>query len=230
MSNDQCRNQYHLSRATKRLNRDFKLLLSDPIPGIDVALNEDNILDWHFVLHGKKDTLYENGVYHGKLVFPLTFPFSPPKILFLTPNGRFRVNERICFSLSDYHPEEWKPAYTVTAVLRGIYDFMHDNTETIGSIETSESEMRQLATDSNKYNLTNDTFCKLFPQFRVTTDSSCQFVGDSIIQIDVTTNQPCQTITDDYQVNTTVRSSPEHQFIRNSIPSHLLYRIFCCFK
>ena len=230
MSDDQRANQYHLSRATKRLNRDLKLLLSDPIPDIDVAPNEDDILDWHFVIHGKKDTLYENGVYHGELVFPPTFPFNPPKILFLTPNGRFRVNYRICFSLSDFHPEEWKPAYTVTAVLRGIYDFMHENTETIGSIEASESEKRQLAADSDKYNLTNATFCKLFPQFRVTTDSPCQSVDDRIIHKHVITDQPCRKITAGYQVNTTVEVSPKHLSISNSIPSHLLFRKFCCFK
>ena len=225
MTDDQLRNQYHLSRATKRLNRDLKLLLSDPIPGIDVALNEDDILDWHFVIHGKKDTLYGNGVYHGKLVFPPTFPFSPPKILFLTPNGRFRVNERICFSLSDFHPEEWKPAYTVAAVLRGVYDFMHEDTETIGSIEASGSERRQLATVSNKYNLRNDTFRKLFPQLRVTTDSSCQFVGGNVIQIDVITDQPIATA--DYQVDTTVACPPKRLSTTNNNPSHKLYCSTC---
>ena len=158
MTDDESRNQYFLSRATKRLNRDMKLLNSDPVTGIEVVLNEDDILDWHFLIHGREGTPYQGGVYHGRLVFPPTFPFGPPKILFLTPNGRFKVNERICFSLSDFHPEEWKPAYSVTAVLRGVYDFMHETTDTIGSIVATDSERRRLARDSMRYNRNNVNF------------------------------------------------------------------------
>ena len=164
MTDDENRNQYFLARATKRLNRDMKLIISDPIPSIDVALNEDDILDWNFVIHGREGTPYEDGVYHGRLVFPPTFPLGPPKILFLTPNGRFKVHERICFSLSDFNPEEWKPAYSVTAVLRGVYDFMHETTDTIGSIEATDSERKILARASIEHNRLNTSFCKFFPQ------------------------------------------------------------------
>ena len=50
------------------------------------------------------------GVYHGKLLFPAAYPFKPPSILMLTPNGRFAVNQRLCLSMSDYHPESWNRA------------------------------------------------------------------------------------------------------------------------
>ena len=163
MTDEERRNQYHLSRATKRLKRNLNLILTEPIPNIHVSPNEDDILDWHFVILGLVNTPYENGMYHGKLVFPPTFPFGPPKILFLTPNGRFKVNERLYFSLSDFNPDEWKPAYSVTAVLHGVYDFMHETTETIGSIETSDHVKRQLALDSKKFNNRDGTFCRMFP-------------------------------------------------------------------
>ncbi len=39
------------------------------------------------------------GVYHGKVVFPPSYPFKPPSILMLTPNGRFAVNTRLCAPL-----------------------------------------------------------------------------------------------------------------------------------
>ena len=163
MTDDENRNQHYLSRATKRLNRDMRLIREDPIPEIDVAQNKDDILDWHFAIHGKEGTPYQGGVYHGRFVFPPTFPFGPPKILFLTPNGRFRVKERICFSLSDFHPEEWKPAYSVTAVLRGVYDFMHEATDTTGSIDATDSERRRLARESMQHNRDNSSFCNFFP-------------------------------------------------------------------
>lgn len=34
------------------------------------------------------------GYYHGKLVFPRDFPFKPPKIIMITPSGRFKTNTR----------------------------------------------------------------------------------------------------------------------------------------
>ena len=37
---------------------------------------------------------YLGGYYHGKLVFPKDFPFKPPRIFMITPNGRFKVNTR----------------------------------------------------------------------------------------------------------------------------------------
>ena len=157
-------NTYNLNRATKRLIREIDMIFEDIIPGIDLRANEENILEWHFVIHGKENTPYYGGMYHGKLIFPSNFPFCPPKIIFLTPNGRFKTNERICFNLSDFHPEEWKPAFSVTTVLQGVRDFMHDSIETIGSIETSESEKRQLAESSSTFNRKDITFCHLFSQ------------------------------------------------------------------
>jgi ubiquitin-conjugating enzyme E2 J2 len=47
------------------------------------------------------------GTYHGKLVFPSEYPYKPPSIMMLTPNGRFALNQRLCLSMSDFHPETW---------------------------------------------------------------------------------------------------------------------------
>ncbi len=48
----------------------------------------------HYVVLGPSGTPYENGCYHGKLCFPSEYPFKPPSIYMLTPNGRFTVNTR----------------------------------------------------------------------------------------------------------------------------------------
>lgn len=43
----------------------------------------------------------------GKLIFPKEYPYKPPSIMMLTPNGRFKLNSRLCLSMSDFHPESW---------------------------------------------------------------------------------------------------------------------------
>ena len=57
-----------------------------------------NILEWHFVISGPKDSPYEGGQYHGKLVFPSEYPYKPPAIMMLTPNGRAHMHQDICYS------------------------------------------------------------------------------------------------------------------------------------
>jgi ubiquitin-conjugating enzyme E2 J2 len=122
-----------------------------------------NLLEWHFVLEGAKGTDFEGGLYHGKLVFPPNYPFKPPSISMLTPNGRFAVNTKLCLSITDYHPESWNPMWSVGTILTGLLSFMYDNQPTTGSITTSKAEKQRLARDSLAYNAKNATFRKLFP-------------------------------------------------------------------
>ena len=63
-----------------------------------------NILEWHYCLEGAAGTEYEGGCYHGKITFPTQYPYKPPSIQMLTPNGRFapeRGGERQSLSGGD---------------------------------------------------------------------------------------------------------------------------------
>ncbi len=68
--------------------------------------------------------LYLGGYYHGKLIFPRDYPFKPPRIMMITPNGRFKTNTRLCLSISDFHPDTWNPAWSVATILTGLLSFM----------------------------------------------------------------------------------------------------------
>lgn len=78
----------------------------------------------HYVVCGPESTPYEGGFYHGKLVFPREFPFKPPSIYMITPNGRFKTNKKLCLSISDFHPDTWNPAWSVSTILTGLLSFM----------------------------------------------------------------------------------------------------------
>ena len=56
-----------------------------------MAVQESNMLEWHYLLEGPDDTPYAGGWYHGKLKFTPEYPFKPPGILMFTPSGRFEV-------------------------------------------------------------------------------------------------------------------------------------------
>ncbi|XP_055938763.1 ubiquitin-conjugating enzyme E2 J2-like [Argiope bruennichi] len=149
--------------ATRRLRQDYLRIMKDPVPYVKAHPLQSNILEWHFAVLGPEDTPYKGGVYHGKLVFPGEFPFKPPSIYMITPNGRFKCNTRLCLSISDFHPDTWNPAWSVSTILTGLLSFMVEKNPTLGSIETSDYEKKLLATRSLEFNLKDPIFCELFP-------------------------------------------------------------------
>lgn len=82
--------------------------------------------------------------------------------MFITPNGRFALNQRICMSMSDFHPETWSPLWSVGSILTGIVSFMNTEEVTVGSITSSPSERRHLATKSMEFNGKDKVFIGLF--------------------------------------------------------------------
>jgi ubiquitin-conjugating enzyme E2 J2 len=150
-------------QAKQRLRKDYMELIKDPVPYITAHPLEENILEWHYVLKGPEDSPYRGGIYHGTIQFPKEFPYKPPAIKMLTPNGRFFPNKSICLSMSEYHPETWSPLWTVSAVLNGLLSFMLTEEKAAGSIVTSIEAKQKYAKSSWAYNLEDKTFCKLFP-------------------------------------------------------------------
>ncbi|KAK2526836.1 Ube2j2 [Columba livia] len=150
--------------ATQRLKQDYLRIKKDPVPYICAEPLPSNILEWHYVVRGPEMTPYEGGYYHGKLIFPREFPFKPPSIYMITPNGRFKCNTRLCLSITDFHPDTWNPAWSVSTILTGLLSFMVEKGPTLGSIETSEFTKRQLAAQSLAFNLKDKVFCELFPE------------------------------------------------------------------
>jgi len=152
--------------AVSRLKQDYMKIKKDPVPYIVAEPLPSNLLEWHYVVTGPDDSPFKGGMYHGKLVFPREFPFKPPSILMITPNGRFETNKRLCLSISDYHPDTWNPSWSVSTILTGLLSFMLENTPTLGSIEKTDSEKRKYAYNSLEHNLKNKHFRDLFPDLR----------------------------------------------------------------
>lgn len=128
------------------------MLFTDPPPFVTAEPNPANFFEWYYVIVGVPWTEYEGGEYCGTITFPATFPYAPPAIRMLTPSGRFKPGERICFSFSDYHPETWQPSWTVATILTALLSFMNSGEHTAGSVRYSLAEKRQLAAASRAYN------------------------------------------------------------------------------
>ena len=139
-----------MSKAgTMRLQKEFKTLALEYRDQINkskdglitdnfiAAPEVNNIFIWHFVIFNLQDEPYKGGYYMGKLIFPQDYPFKPPSIMMTTESGRFSINQRICLSISDYHPETWSPVWPVKSVIIGLVSFFVSEDDTVGSIRTS---------------------------------------------------------------------------------------------
>jgi ubiquitin-conjugating enzyme E2 J2 len=149
----------------KRLNKEHKDLLESKTNINFVAEPDpDNIFDWHFCIYGLKECPYEGGYYHGMLKFPKEYPMKPPSVLMITPSGRFYEKQRICLTISDYHPESWNPVWKVESILFGLMSFMLSEEHSVGSLHQGAAERKVFAAKSLEWNMNNkvDKFAERF--------------------------------------------------------------------
>lgn len=148
--------------AMRRLQREAKTMSLSPPEFIRAKPDEGDILTWHYVLEGPPDTPYAGGYFLGKLVFPADYPFGPPSILMTTPSGRFKVNTRLCLSISDFHPAEWNPVWNIGTILTGLLSFMVTGDITYGSMQTTDEVKKAHTIQSHAFNRKDPNFKAYF--------------------------------------------------------------------
>ncbi len=122
--------------AIKVIKNHYELFIKDPINGVSIDWNDDNIFEWKLTLLGPKDTYYEGGVFNAKIKFPFEYPFSPPTFIFTTPiyHPNIYKDGKMCISI--LHPagedkfgyesadERWRPVHTVNSILLSIISLL----------------------------------------------------------------------------------------------------------
>jgi len=149
-------------------------------------------LNWNYLIRGPADSPFEGGEYHGVLMFPPEYPFKPPGIKMLTPSGRFAPDKKICFSMSDFHPASWNPAWSVATILTGLLSFMMSDEITTGSINTTDADKRAWARKSHSWNIQQRKFKEAFPEYCTPTLRDLPNMGESVRgkPADTTPSQP----------------------------------------
>jgi ubiquitin-conjugating enzyme E2 J2 len=153
--------------SKKRITNEIRNYTKDnfSFPNLILRPDTDNIYRWYFLVHGLVDTPYEGGVYFGKITLPENYPFAPPDFVFLTPNGRFETDKKICTTFSSYHKESFSTAWNILTMMEGLISFMTEEATPdtgIGSIMTSVEERQLLADMSISWNLSNELYSDVF--------------------------------------------------------------------
>lgn len=95
-----------------------------------------------------------------------------------TPSGRFAQDKKICFSMSDFHPGSWNPAWSVATILTGLLSFMLSDEMTTGSVTSSDSHKRAFAARSHAWNLIQPKFKEAFPDYCTSTAIDLPNMGE----------------------------------------------------
>ncbi|MCJ1465759.1 hypothetical protein MMC07_004378 [Pseudocyphellaria aurata] len=140
------------SPTIKRILKEASELSTNPDPSLHASPLESNLFEWHFTLAGPPHTPYSQGIYHGRIILPPSYPLRPPSFRFLTPSGRFEVNREICLSISGHHEETWQPAWGIRTALWALRAFMEGGARgQVGGMEMGDGERRRLASESRAW-------------------------------------------------------------------------------
>ena len=115
-------------------------------------LNPRNLFIWHFSVRGLPGSVYQDGIYHGRIVLPHNYPDQPPRVQMLTRSGRFKPQVNICLSASHYHPEMWNPSqWSCRTIVESLRLHMCTPANEIGGCNESYEQRLLYAVASQHY-------------------------------------------------------------------------------
>lgn len=154
------------ARTVKIITRQIQQVQRNPEPDWYACVDERDILTVYFVLRGPDDTEFEDGWYMGKFGMSRNFPMKAPDVYLFTPNGRFHVNKKICTTFTAYHPECWKPTWSISSLVRAMRSFFFDDPTRegrgIGALCRTADQRRKLATSSMDFNRNHHVYKEYF--------------------------------------------------------------------
>lgn len=122
--------------SMKRLLKDVKQIIKNPLTdnGIYYIHNETDYTKGYAMIVGPADTPYFGGYYFFQFEYPQDYPFSPPKVTYLTNNGYTRFNPnlytcgKVCVSiLNTWEGDQWSACQTISSVLLTLCSLLNDS-------------------------------------------------------------------------------------------------------
>lgn len=112
--------------ALDRIRKELLDITRDPPAGCSGGPADDaNLFHWNASIIGPADSPYQGGIFSLSIDFPSNYPYSPPRVRFITklfhPNVNLHGN--ICL---DILSTKWSPVLTVSKVLISICSLLTD--------------------------------------------------------------------------------------------------------
>ncbi|XP_010924209.1 uncharacterized protein [Elaeis guineensis] len=118
------------ARLNLRMQKELKLLMTDPPPGVSLPqisanenLSSSSLSSFEARIEGPEGTVYSKGVFTLKIQIPERYPFQPPNVTFVTPIYHPNIDNggRICLDILNLPPKgAWQPSLNISTVLTSI--------------------------------------------------------------------------------------------------------------
>lgn len=129
-------NDIVVSKETiKRLIKDVKDIRKNPLEedGIYYKHDDENFMKGYAMIIGPSGSVYYGGYYFFYFDFPTDYPYSPPKLKFMTNDGvtRFHPNlyktGKVCLSIiNTWRGEAWSSCQTIRSILLTLLTILDD--------------------------------------------------------------------------------------------------------
>jgi ubiquitin-protein ligase len=112
--------------AINRLLKDVRQILKHPLTDHNIYYCHDDtdILKGYALIIGPSETPYFGGYYFFEFNYPYDYPFSPPKVKYMTNDGQTRYNPnlykcgKVCVSiLNTWSGDKWSACQTINSIL-----------------------------------------------------------------------------------------------------------------
>ena len=119
-----------------RLVKDIKQIIKNPLidNGIYYSHDESEMLKGYAMIVGPTDTPYFGGFYFFEFQYPCDYPFSPPKVTYMTNNGLTRFNPnlykcgKVCVSiLNTWSGDKWSSCQTINSILLTLCSLLNNS-------------------------------------------------------------------------------------------------------
>lgn len=109
-----------------RLQTEAKEFKNSPPPNCSAnPTDPNNLYVWNATIIGPIDSPFAGGIFNLKINFPQKYPFSPPKVKFVTKIYHPNIDNygSICL---DILKDQWSPALTTSKILLSICSLLTD--------------------------------------------------------------------------------------------------------
>jgi ubiquitin-protein ligase len=112
--------------AIQRLLKDVRQIIKHPLTDNNIYYIHDDsdILKGYAMIIGPSETPYFGGFYFFEFNYPYDYPFSPPKVKYMTNDGVTRYNPnlykcgKVCVSiLNTWSGDKWSSCQTINSIL-----------------------------------------------------------------------------------------------------------------
>ncbi|KAG5677387.1 hypothetical protein PVAND_007150 [Polypedilum vanderplanki] len=139
------------SAVAKRLQKELMALMMSSEKSVSAFPDNSNLFKWKATIVGPQDTVYENQKYRLSIEFPNNYPYTAPKVVFLTPCFHPNIDLSTGALCLDILKEKWSALYDVRTILLSIQSLLSEpnnesplNTQAAGLWKNQEEYKKYL--------------------------------------------------------------------------------------